>query len=573
MLFFKHIYTVIALQVTLFYFNLRIYTMKVYKCIVTCAMMLFSIAFYGNTNDDLTKLMSSDSEEKTEALRRLIEAQDLAAFPVLSAINDKKLFVYGGKLVTLGKKTTHNNITVYELITLYPETKGITDQKNKSLTLDNVDLKEITFSRKDRLSIIPLLPFINLTSIDDEVRKLAYTQFQNKGDYSTLKRIEKAALRETDEGLIRFAKETILSIRLQNATTENVQMDLIQKLVKNKGDNNLNILTTFIDRPELDAVFKKKVKIQISSIENRSNRIEWVQNLFSGVSLGSILILIALGLSIIYGLAGVINMAHGEFMMIGAYTSFCVQELFKMTSATGELSDFFFWASIPLAFLVSGLFGLLVERLILRKLYGKPLESLLATWGISLVLIQLARTIFGDLTSVKAPSVLSGGWEVVPQLVLPYNRIFIILMTTAMIVLTFLFLYRSKNGLRIRSVTQNRAMSACLGISTKKIDAMTFFIGSGIAGIAGCCMTLIGNVVPDMGQTYIVDSFLVVVTGGVGSLFGTIAAGLGIGQLTKLLEPVFQAVYGKVIILGFIIFFLQFKPKGLFPAKGRVADD
>lgn len=536
-------------------------------------ILLIPFISFANVHDDLRLLMSEDKDIKSEALSRLLIAKQVETFPVLNAINGKKLFVYKGNLVTIGEKNgTQNNVT-YEILMLFPEIKVIKDAKNRASRIPLNDLKPLKFSRKQRLSIIPLLPYINLTSTDKNLRKLAYTQFQNKPQFNDLQILEKAAAKETDTELIRFAKETILTIKLQNTTTADIQITHISALKNNKGDNTVYLLNDYLEKNKnLNIRVKNKVNQAINDLNDRATRIDWIQNLFSGLSLGSILILISLGLSIIYGLAGVINMAHGEFMMIGAYTTFCVQEIFKTISG-GPLSDAFFWFSIPIAFLVSGVFGLVIERLIIRKLYGSPLQSLLATWGVSLVFIQLARTVFGDLTSIKAPALLSGGWHVVPQLVLPYNRIFIIIITVVMIVLTFLFLYKSRFGLRIRSVTQNRNMSACLGISTKKIDAMTFFIGSGIAGIAGCCMTLIGNIVPDMGQTYIVDSFLVVVTGGVGNLMGTIVAGLGIGQFTKILEPIFHAVYGKVIILGIIIFFLQFKPKGLFPPKGRIADD
>lgn len=277
--------------------------------------------------------------------------------------------------------------------------------------------------------------------------------------------------------------------------------------------------------------------------------------------------MIALGLSVIYGLAGVINMAHGEFLMIGAYTTFVLQNLLP------SQSDLFFWISLPMSFLVSGLFGFVIERLIIRFLYARPLESMLATWGVSLVLIQLARTLFGDLTAVRTPTILIGGWEVIPHLMLPYNRLFIIVLSMVMVALTFYTLYRTRLGMKIRAVTQNRKMSACLGIRTERIDVTTFFLGSGLAGTAGAAMTLIGNVVPDMGQTYIVDSFLVVVSGGVGNMFGSVFSGLGIGILGKVFESFFEAVYGKVLILMCIVIFLQYRPKGLFPDKGRIGDD
>jgi len=469
---------------------------KIIAIVSKLLLLLIPFISLANTNEDIRLLMSEDKGLKSEALSRLLIAKRVETFPVLNAINGKKLFIYQGNLVTLGEKDSSKETPTYEIISLYPENKLLKDEKNNSLKIALSELKELKFSRKDRLAIIPLLPYINLTSTDKEKRKLSYTQFQNKSEFSDLTIIQKALTKETDKELIRFANETILTIQLKNTNNKETQVSYIKALEENKGDNTVFLLTDFSEKNKnLNDTVKTTIKQSVTNLESRATRIDWIQNLFSGLSLGSILILISLGLSIIYGLAGVINMAHGEFMMIGAYTTFCVQEVFKIISG-GPIGDTFFWFSIPIAFIVSGFFGLIVERLIIRKLYGSPLQSLLATWGVSLVFIQLARTVFGDLTSVKAPALLSGGWHVAPQLVLPYNRIFIIIITVVMIVLTFLFLYKSKYGLRIRSVTQNRNMSACLGISTKRIDAMTFFIGSGIAGIAGCCMTLIGNIVP-----------------------------------------------------------------------------
>lgn len=299
---------------------------------------------------------------------------------------------------------------------------------------------------------------------------------------------------------------------------------------------------------------------------------EICQNIFSGLSLGSILVLIALGLSIIYGLAGIINMSHGEFLMIGAYTTYCLQQLFAALMPEA-LFDVAFFLAMPLSFVVAAAMGLLVERLVIRHLYNRPLESLLATWGVSLILIQLARTIFGDLTTVRAPALLAGGLHITEGFILPYNRLFIIGVSAVVFLAVHQLFKRSRLGVDIRAVTQNRAMSACVGIDTRRIDMTTFALGSGLAGVAGWSMTLIGNVVPDMGQTYIVDSFLVVVTGGVGKLVGCVASGLGIGVLTKVFEAGFEAVYGKVLILLLIIVFLQYRPKGLFADKGRIADD
>jgi urea transport system permease protein len=306
----------------------------------------------------------------------------------------------------------------------------------------------------------------------------------------------------------------------------------------------------------------------IERIESWGSWTSAIETLFRGISLSSVLLLMALGLAIIFGLMGVINMAHGEFMMLGAYATFLTQEGFKAYLPAG-LFDYYFLLAMPCSFLVAGLFGLVLEASLIRFLYGRPLETLLATWGVSLVLIQGARVIFGDLTSVVAPSWLSGGLQVMVGVQLPYNRLFIIALAALCVVGIHLLLFRTGVGLKVRAVMQNRDMSACLAIPTRKVDAYTFAFGSGLAGLAGCALTLIGNVEPGLGQNYIVDSFMVVVTGGVGKLAGTIAASLGIGSLNKLLEPSFGAVYGKVLILILVILFLQRRPSGLFAIKGR----
>jgi len=282
--------------------------------------------------------------------------------------------------------------------------------------------------------------------------------------------------------------------------------------------------------------------------------------------------LMSLGLAITFGVMGVINMAHGELMMIGAYATFLTQNWFLAHVSTGAFG-FYFLAAIPLSFVAAGAAGFLLERGVIRFLYGRPLETLLATWGVSLILIQAARFWFGDLTAVVAPSWLSGGIEVITGVQLPYNRLFIIAFTMVCVAGVYLLLLRSSAGLRIRAVMQNRPMSAAMGIATNRVDAWTFALGSGLAGMAGCALTLIGNVEPDLGQNYIVDAFIVVVTGGVGKLAGTVTAALGIGWLNTFLELVTDsAVMGKVLILAFVILFLQRRPSGLFPPTGRAVE-
>jgi urea transport system permease protein len=289
------------------------------------------------------------------------------------------------------------------------------------------------------------------------------------------------------------------------------------------------------------------------------------------VSLGSILLLAALGLAITYGLMGVINMAHGELIMIGAYTTYLVQNLFR-----AHAPDAFGWylaGALPAAFVVAALVGMALERLVIRWLYGRPLETLLATWGISLGLIQLVRTLFGaQNVQVENPSWMSGGIEIMANVVLPWNRIMIIAFAAMVLAGMWLLLTRTRLGLFVRGVTQNRDMASCVGVPTARVDTLAFGLGAGIAGLAGCALSQIGNVGPDLGQGYIVDSFMVVVFGGVGQLAGTVYAALTLGFANKFLEAWQGAVIAKIVVLVFIVFFIQRRPQGLFALKGRSAE-
>lgn len=292
---------------------------------------------------------------------------------------------------------------------------------------------------------------------------------------------------------------------------------------------------------------------------------------FSGLSLGSILLLAALGLAITYGLLGVINMAHGEMLMLGAYSTYVVQ-LLCQRFAPGLL-ELYPLLALPVAFLVTACIGMALERTVIRHLYGRPLETLLATWGISLVLIQLVRVLFGaQNVEVANPAWLSGGIQVLPNLVLPWNRIVIIGFALFVLALTWLLLNRTRLGLNVRAVTQNRNMAACCGVPTGRVDMLAFGLGSGIAGLGGVALSQVGNVGPDLGQSYIIDSFLVVVLGGVGQLAGSVFAAFGLGVANKILEPQIGAVLGKILILALIILFIQKRPQGLFALKGRVID-
>lgn len=511
-------------------------------------------------------LQPSADSVRTNAIHRLVALRDPSTFPLLMAINDKKLYLLDNKAVTTDSKPSGDGN--YRLYTVYPTYQLLQNSSGQPLLLPPGKLTAVDIPRADRLALVGIAPLLNLFSNDVQKRMLAYSQVGNLQDQSTLQLVAAAVNRETDENVQRIGREALYAARLYAAKDETNAKVYIDSIALNWSDNAATLLTSYSKEKAFSPAAGSYALAKASRLEKKYDNLQRIQNLFSGLSLGSILILIALGLSIVYGLAGIINMAHGEFMMIGAYTTYCMQLVFGH-----QAGDWFYVAALPLSFISAGIMGLILERLVIRHLYSKPLESLLATWGISLILVQTARLIFGDLTAVKTPQLLAGGWQVAPHLTLPYNRIFIIVLTLVMVLLTYLMLFKTKLGLQIRAVTQNRQMSACLGVETRKVAALTFFIGSGLAGLAGCAITLIGNVVPDMGQTYIVDSFLVVVTGGVGKLAGTIVSGLGIGFFTKVSEAFFQAVYGKVFILLFIMLFMQYKPKGLFPDKGRIAEE
>jgi urea transport system permease protein len=311
----------------------------------------------------------------------------------------------------------------------------------------------------------------------------------------------------------------------------------------------------------------------------RQTRIQFAQNTFAGLSAGSILVLLALGLSIIFGLMDVINMAHGEFMMIGAFTTYVVSEFFKHSMPS--LFDYYPIVAVPAAFIVAGAIGYLCEGLIIRYLYGRPLDTLLATFGLSLMLIQIVRWKFGDTLSVTPPSWMEGGWEVVPDMFLARDRLYIIIYCVICIAVVYFIVNWTKMGLLLRATTQNRQMAAALGVPTRRVDGLTFAFGCGLAGLAGVAVPLYNKINPSIGQEYIVDSFMVVVVGGVGTLAGAIYAGFGLGFLTKYLEPVLasfpafsssSSVIAKVLVLAAIVMFLTRRPQGLFPPKGRLAD-
>ncbi|HCN33389.1 MAG TPA: urea ABC transporter permease subunit UrtB [Acinetobacter johnsonii] len=353
--------------------------------------------------------------------------------------------------------------------------------------------------------------------------------------------------------------DVLVQIQAAKVLTDSNRPEVLALVEQALTQSNLN--------PELKAVLvdaksQIKTRIQVS---------EWAGHVFSGFSTASILLLAALGLAITYGLLGVINMAHGELIMIGAYTTYVVQSLFK--TYLGSYVDWYLIAAIPAAFLVSALIGMLIERTVIRPLYGRQLETLLATFGVSLILMQLVRMIFGaQNVEVSNISWLSGGIALSPSLMLPYNRIAIIVFTVAVLLLLVYLLNKTRFGLFVRAVTQNRQMARAVGIRSSRIDMLAFGLGSGLAGLAGCALAQVGNVGPDLGQNYIIDAFLVVVVGGVGQVWGAVLAALGLGISGTVLEIGMGAVLAKIILLVLVILFIQKRPQGLFAIKGRFVE-
>lgn len=551
----------------------NVQALKIFIWGVCCCF--FHVAVYGGSQDSVAVLMQqvanpSDEADRSEAIQKLLQNESPAILPFLAAVQNTALYEWKGELVSAHKNpdTTEGYMLLKKL---YPTYTTLLDEEQRPLSVSQEELQIVRIARPDRLLVSELGVRTNLFNPNAHIRAAAYLEALQADDIAP-ELVSWALSHEDNPKVLLAGREAYCYFQMTQATTTSEIKLWADSLYNTGGDNAFRLLQNFVKR---DGVDEEASEYLLSKAEQLAARAAWmqrIQNVFSGFSLASILILISLGLGIVYGLAGIINMAHGEFLMIGAYATFSVQLLFSNVFGI-QSSDWFFLAALPLSFVVAGAAGLLLERLVVRRLYAKPLDSLLATWGVSLILIQIARWIFGDMTAVKLPSILSGGIHVSPQLVLPYNRLFIIALTLIIVALVYWVLMHTRLGLQIRAVTQNRNMSACLGIDTKRVNAITFFMGSGLAGLAGCAMTLIGNVVPDMGQSYIVDSFLMVVIGGVGKIVGIIVSGLGIGISSKILEAFFEAVYGKVTILFIIMIFMQFRPKGLFPDKGRSAEE
>ncbi|NUF63548.1 urea ABC transporter permease subunit UrtB [Acinetobacter bereziniae] len=444
----------------------------------------------------------------------------------------------------------------------YPDEQPITDWPGdlNQVTLVNTLHKALSFAQAK----------IKLQSTDVSQRLAAIDILENNLDELDIKMINQLYLDENNNKV--KARLAQLKARMDfNSPDTLTKIQAAKTLKDSNRPDVLAIVEQALTQPDLNPELKSVLVSAQSSIKTRIQVSEWTGHVFSGLSTASILLLAALGLAITYGLLGVINMAHGELIMIGAYTTYVVQSFFK--THLGAYLDWYLIAAIPAAFLVSALIGMLIERTVIRPLYGRQLETLLATFGVSLILMQLVRMIFGaQNVEVSNISWLSGGISITPSLMLPYNRIAIIVFTIAVLLLLVYLLNKTRFGLFVRAVTQNRQMARAVGIRSARIDMMAFGLGSGLAGLAGCALAQVGNVGPDLGQNYIIDAFLVVVVGGVGQVWGAVLAALGLGVSGTILEIGMGAVLAKIILLVLVILFIQKRPQGLFAIKGRFVE-
>jgi urea transport system permease protein len=431
------------------------------------------------------------------------------------------------------------------------------------------DLAQVRLNNRLRNILTATLGNLTLLSPDPARRFDAAQAVLKSRDANALPTLEQAIAKETIARIKRALIEARAAVILYSETSAEADKIDAVAVIRDRGDNDALGLLRGLPASTPPAV-KQLAAEAIAGIERTMAAWETVQNAWYGLSLGSVLLLAAIGLAITFGVMGVINMAHGEMVMLGAYTTFIVQQIMRAYSP--DLLDYSLVIAVPLAFLVTGLVGILIERGIIRFLYGRPLDTLLATWGLSLVLQQAVRTAFGPTNKdVSSPSWMSGSFNL-GHISITNNRLCIVLFTLAVFVLLLALLRYTRLGLEMRAVTQNRTMAASMGIRTGWIDAMTFGLGSGIAGIAGVALSQIDNVSPNLGQGYIIDSFMVVVFGGVGNLWGTLVGALTLGIANKFLEPFAGAVLGKIAILVLIILFIQKRPRGLFALKGRAVE-
>ncbi|RTL55170.1 MAG: urea ABC transporter permease subunit UrtB [Rhodocyclaceae bacterium] len=524
---------------------------------LTRFLCLFCIALTARAALDpalLKPLAADDADKRIAAIQKLGATANPEAALVLKALNEDNLYVASGRLYRLDGERAFDAASGDEIKPAPDNGEGI------------------TINNRVRGEVANALAALKLFDPDPAVRLASAMELQS-GVTPEMAPLLARALEKESEARIK----ALLTLAHAEATLGDkdtaVRLAAVQALGASANPNTRNLLTPLTDAANEPAEqVRRAAYASLSAVESRLALGENVGRVFTGISLGSILLLAALGLAITYGVMGVINMAHGELLMVGAYATYLVQTFFR--NHLPAQVDWYLPAAIPVAFFSAALVGVVLERTVIRWLYGRPLETLLATWGLSLILIQAARVLFGaQNVELANPSWMSGGIELLPGMVLPLNRIFIIGFSLFVLSLVWVLMNKTRLGMFVRAVTQNRAMAGCVGVPTSRIDTLAFALGAGIAGLGGVALSQIANVGPDMGQGYIVDSFMVVVLGGVGQLAGAVWAALGLGVVSKFLEGWVGAVIAKIAVLVFIIVFIQKRPQGLFAFKGRFVEN
>ncbi len=523
--------------------------------IMLCIVLLTSRGAAADLATEIKGLDSSSFAEKEKIIAAIATTGDARVAAILTALNDNRLFIRkADRLIVIAEGRAPVKITNAATGEALGETA-------------EADLDRIAINNKLRRQIKVILGGLSLFSDEPAVRLKAAEDIFHSRDLSAMGPLRETLAKEQDLQVKRALEQALAALTLVSDAPEAEKLAAVTT-VRARGDRDaLSLLASLAQGSDVVA---RAAAEALTALERNRTLWESAQNAVYGLSLGSVLLLAAIGLAITFGVMGVINMAHGEMVMIGAYVTFLVQEVMRNSAPT--LLDHSLFIAIPLAFLMTALIGIVIERSVLRFLYGRPLETLLATWGLSLILQQAIRTLFGPTNrEVATPSWMSGSIAL-GEITLTANRLAIIVFALIVLAGLLVILRHTRFGLEMRAVTQNRQMASAMGIHTARIDALTFGLGSGIAGIAGVALSQIDNVSPNLGQSYIIDSFMVVVFGGVGNLWGTLVAAMSLGIANKFLEPFAGAVLGKILVLAFIILFIQKWPRGLFALKGRAVE-
>jgi urea transport system permease protein len=500
---------------------------------------------------DADRFVAASRSQQAVLLEQWGAAPDSARVPLLLALQKENLYVDAGKHAFSRTGENYAALGAAEV----PEGQA----------------KAVRLTNRLRIAAATALATHQLVSDNVTLRLAAAKQLQRDAQPTMLAFMQQRLMAEQSDDVRQALNQAIARLQLTSPQPDVRRQAVILLADADDADVQALLMPYTLAQSEPDASVRDAASRSLKQIERRLMIGDLLGQAFMGLSLGSILLLAALGLAITYGLLGVINMAHGEMLMLGAYATWMVQQ--AMAQFTPQWLALYPLVALPAAFLVTAGIGMALERTVIRHLYGRPLETLLATWGISLMLIQLVRMGFGAQNlEVANPGWLSGGVQVFANLILPWNRIVVLFFVLLVLFFTWLVLNKTRLGLNVRAVTQNRNMAACCGVPTGRVDMLAFGLGSGIAGLGGVALSQLGNVGPELGQGYIIDSFLVVVLGGVGQLAGSVAAAFGLGIFNKILEPQMGAVLGKILILVAIILFIQKRPQGLFALKGRVTD-